>query len=117
MIQSGRFISIDGRTMNFIPTNDNFAGVRMNVIERERATREDVPPETRLCVDCRHFQPERSFWLFRRHRITYAKCALIFDKEIDVVSGEKMLRPTYCSIARKFAHLCGPEGRFWEKRR
>lgn len=71
-----------------------------DVIELERAAREDVPPETRLCVDCKHM---RLRWLSGLR-----ECGR-YQSPVD--GKPKWL----CSTARSFSNLCGPEGRFWEK--
>ena len=73
----------------------------MNVIEPERAAREDVPPETRLCVDCKHM---RRRWLSGLRECRH------YQSPVD--GRSKWL----CSTARSFPDLCGPEGKHWEKR-
>lgn len=75
--------------------------------------REDVKAAMRLCKDCKHCRPDRFFAIiapFGSKKYQYADCAYLKSP----VDGSPW---RMCSTMRWIDHLCGPEGRFWEKRR
>jgi len=70
----------------------------------------------KFCIKCKFFQKD----IFTINK--FGKCELFpTDKEINysyLVDGKKdrITDYTYCSIARKFDNMCGPEAKFYEKK-
>lgn len=68
-----------------------------------------------LCVNCKHFKGS----FFGNQYGTCSKFAEVKEKNNPYVDGSapiKTLEYTYCSIARKYDHLCGNEGKSFEKK-
>lgn len=69
----------------------------------------------KLCMDCKHFKG--SFFGNQ-----YGKCDVFseikedYNECIDGSVPRKTIEYTYCSTARKFDHLCGKEGKLFEKK-
>lgn len=70
----------------------------------------------KLCCDCKFFI--KDFMTMNK----FGKCALFpkdhegdnMDYLVDGVKSKADL--TYCSIARRYANMCGPEGAFYEQK-
>jgi hypothetical protein len=74
------------------------------------------PIKPKLCVDCKFFTKD----VFTTNK--FGKCSL-FHYEVDddtfLVDGVKdngKVRYHYCSTSRKYEHMCGEEGKFYEKK-
>ena len=70
----------------------------------------------KLCIDCKFFRKE----FFKNNK--YGKCSLFSIEEENnnkylLVDGTKMKSEyEYCSVARKFKSMCGPEGKLYVKK-
>ena len=72
----------------------------------------------KLCIDCKFFR--KGFFTNNK----YGKCSLFTIEEENnnrylLVDGNKMNNKPeydYCAVARKFKSMCGPEGKFYEKK-
>lgn len=66
-----------------------------------------------LCVNCKHFKGS----FFGNQYGTCAKLTKVKDENNEYVDGSfpiKKIENEYCSVARKYDHLCGKEGKFFE---
>jgi hypothetical protein len=89
------------------------------------------PPPVRLCRDCRYLRPDWRFaamtlgvgWKKGIEHARFGHPAATQEHTEEraahwLVSGRPSREPTtsqqYCSVSRKFDHLCGPEARYWE---
>jgi len=68
----------------------------------------------KICINCKHSQQS-----FLSHP-SFAKCK-IFPIEVDnkieyLVSGRPKTEYSYCSTARQFENMCGPSGKYYEKK-
>jgi hypothetical protein len=70
----------------------------------------------KLCIDCKFYT--KNFFTFSE----FGKCSLFATKNEDtnyLVNGKKSDNLDdyhYCATARKFDHMCGKEGKFFEKK-
>jgi hypothetical protein len=72
----------------------------------------------KLCTDCKFFR--KRFFIDNKH----GKCSLFPIEEENnnkylLVDGTKMNNTPeyeYCVVVRKFKSMCGPEGKFYEKK-
>lgn len=69
-----------------------------------------------ICKNCRFAKISPLTWMLGPFSYKYAKCSRSDEFDIDVVTGkvEKTSRRNYCSSERRFRHLCGPEGTFYQ---
>lgn len=72
-----------------------------------------TPNKPKLCVDCKHYTKD-----FFNNK--YGKCSLFTtedDNKAFLVDGidRTRIEYQYCSIARKYAHMCGEEGKLYVK--
>lgn len=76
--------------------------------------------EDRYCIDCTYAEPDRSFFM-KGLRWKYAKCMRPqhSSTRVNLVTGRKTI--TYikleCHSERNNKTLCGPEGKFWERKK
>ena len=77
------------------------------------SARQNIP---NLCVDCKFYK--KDFFTFSE----FGKCTVFPAENYDeyfLVNGNNNYNNKeyhYCSTARKFDHLCGKEGKFYEKK-
>ena len=70
----------------------------------------------KLCIDCKFFTKN----IFISNK--FGKCSLFPIKEIDngyLIDGVKNIKNVdyqYCSISREYEHMCGKEGKLYEKK-
>ena len=70
----------------------------------------------KLCINCKYYT--KNFFTSSE----YGKCSLFTTENEDMnylVTGKKynnIEEYHYCSTARKFNHICGKEGKFYEKK-
>lgn len=60
----------------------------------------------KFCKDCKHIMKPELMLSLR-----FAKCG----RKLDLVTGNKE-NSNYCSLERKYSHLCGPTAKFFEQR-
>ncbi len=73
-------------------------------------------PILKFCVDCKSFRNDPL-----SGKTAYGKCNLFFrkkDNENYLVNGKGKYTTSveywYCHIARKYDHMCGPNGKFFQ---
>ena len=72
----------------------------------------------KLCIDCKFFRGD--FLLGNK----FGKCSKFpieddyddRDYLVDGIKGNKKIDYTYCSISRKYNHMCGENGNLFEKK-
>ena len=67
-----------------------------------------------FCINCKHFKQS-----FMSHP-DFAKCK-VFPREVDnkinyLVLGPQKTEYNYCSIVRQYENMCGPNGKYYEKK-
>ena len=77
------------------------------------ASKLSVNNKPKLCIDCKFFKKDGV-------SNKYGKCSLFITKEDDksvLVDGidRTRIEYQYCSIARKYDHMCGEEGKLYVK--
>lgn len=85
----------------------------------------------KLCKDCKHCIPDRSWWWFAivpflipallNYQWRYARCRRLRDRRYGhLFTGERITerdRFRSCSIAREFDDYCGPDAKYFEAKR
>ena len=78
------------------------------------------PIKPKFCRDCKFFT--KDFFISNK----FGKCSLFPEEAdedednkyflVDGINRNKKPEYTFCSIARKYAKRCGPEGKFYENK-
>lgn len=72
-----------------------------------------INAQEKFCVNCRHYKGD--FWGGK-----FGKCAMFPEKDDNqadyLVTGRPHSMYYYCSTARKYDNMCGPGGKYYDKK-